>query len=58
MRKAASFEGVPLCPETAVCLEVLQNLVKAGTIRPEEKVVVFNTGAAQKYLECLEEPKG
>jgi threonine synthase len=58
MRKAASLEGVPLCPETAVCLEVLQNLVKAGTIHPEEKVVVFNTGAAQKYLECLEEPKG
>ena len=58
MKKAASLEGIPLCPETAVCLSVLQNLVQLGTIRPEEKVVVFNTGAAQKYLECLAEPGG
>jgi len=57
MRKACSLEGISLCPETAVCLEVLTGLVKEGKVKPDEKIVVFNTGAAQKYLECLEEPK-
>ncbi len=56
MQKAASLEGIPLCPETAVCLSVLQNLIQSGSIRQDEKVIVFNTGAFQKYLECLLEP--
>ncbi len=56
MRKASSAEGISLCPETAVCLEVLTRLVKEGRIKRHEKIVVFNTGAAQKYLECLDEP--
>lgn len=53
MRKAASAEGISLCPETAVCLDVLQRLVDTGEVRPDEKVVVFNTGSATKYLEAL-----
>jgi threonine synthase len=28
--------------------------VKSGEIDPEETVVVFNTGAAQKYVEAME----
>jgi threonine synthase len=53
MRRAASLEGVSLCPESAVCLDCLESLVKSGKVRPDEEVVVFNTGAAQKYPEAV-----
>jgi threonine synthase len=53
MRRAASLEGISLCPESAVCLDVLERLVREGVIRREEKVVVYNTGAAQKYPEVV-----
>ena len=55
MRLAASSEGIAICPETAVCLGVLEQLVEAGGIDRNERVVVFNTGAAQKYPEAVEE---
>jgi threonine synthase len=53
MRAAARDEGLALCPEAAVCLDVLAALVAEGRVRPDERVVVFNTGAAQKYGEVL-----
>ncbi len=54
MRLANRLEGIALCPEAAACIGVLDGLVKEGTIDPEEQVVVFNTGAAQKYVEAIE----
>jgi threonine synthase len=53
MREACRLEGVSMCPESAVCLDCLERLVKAGRVRPDEDVVVFNTGAAQKYPEVV-----
>jgi threonine synthase len=53
MRRATSLEGIAVCPESAVCLDCLAKLVAAGQVRPEEEVVVFNTGAAQKYPEAV-----
>jgi threonine synthase len=53
MRVAAKTEGLSLCPEAAACLGVLEAAVKAGEILPDQTVVVFNTGAAQKYVEAL-----
>jgi threonine synthase len=53
MRRAASLEGISVCPETAVCLDCLETLVADGRVRPDEEVVVFNTGAAQKYPEAV-----
>src|SRR5262245_35836008 len=53
MRRASALEGIGLCPESAACLAALAGLVRRGTIRREERVVVCNTGAAQKYVECL-----
>jgi threonine synthase len=53
MRRVASSEGVAICPETAVCFDCLQRLVQQGDITAEETVVVFNTGAAQKYVEAV-----
>jgi threonine synthase len=53
MKRASSAEGISICPETAICLDVLEKLLAAGDIRRDEEVVVFNTGAATKYLEAL-----
>jgi threonine synthase len=54
MERACALEGIALCPETAACLAVLEGLVRRGTLAPGDEVVVFNTGAAQKYVELLE----
>jgi threonine synthase len=53
MRRAATAEGVSLCPESAVCLDVLAELRATGVVGAGEEVVVFNTGAAQKYPEAV-----
>ena len=53
MRRGMSLEGVSLCPETAVCLDALEMLVQQGKVKRDEEVVVFNTGAAQKYPEAV-----
>ena len=53
MRRASALEGIAICPETAACLDGLQQLVSAGQVRPGDRVLIFNTGAAQKYIETL-----
>ncbi len=53
MRRGISLEGISLCPETAVCLDCLEQLAASGGVRPDEEIVVFNTGAAQKYPEAV-----
>jgi threonine synthase len=53
MERVARLEGIGICPETAVCFDCLEQLVAAGRIGPDEEVVVFNTGAAQKYPEVV-----
>ena len=55
MRLAASSDGIAICPETAVCLGVLERLLESGGIDRKERVVVLNTGAAQKYPEAVRE---
>ena len=54
MQLANSKEGIAVCPETAVCLGVLDQLMGQGKIQPKDRVLVFNTGAAQKYPESVE----
>ena len=53
MRRVIGKEGVSICPETAVCFDCLEQLQASGQVKPEEEVVVFNTGAAQKYPEVV-----
>jgi threonine synthase len=55
MKLASSKEGIALCPEAAVCLGALDVLVKRGAIQRDERIVLFNTGAAQKYPETISE---
>jgi threonine synthase len=53
MRRASSAEGISICPETAVCFDVLERMIAQGEVKADETVVVFNTGAAPKYLEAM-----
>jgi len=53
MRQATTLEGISLCPEAAACLGVLERALREGFIHPDETVVLFNTAAAQKYVEVL-----
>jgi threonine synthase len=53
MQCVSSLEGICICPETAICFDCLETLIAAGRIRHEDEVVVFNTGAAQKYSEVM-----
>lgn len=53
MRRVASLEGIAICPETAVCFDALEKLVGDSCIGRDEEIVVFNTGAAQKYIETV-----
>jgi threonine synthase len=53
MRSVAALEGIAICPETAVCFDCLARLREEGKIGEGEEVVVFNTGAAQKYPEAV-----
>jgi threonine synthase len=55
MKKAITLEGLAICPETAVCFSALERLLARGEIKPHERIVVFNTGAAQKYPEAVHE---
>lgn len=53
LRKSIGLEGLSFCPETAVCFDCLETLVASGEIKSHEDVVVFNTGAVQKYPEMV-----
>jgi threonine synthase len=53
MRRVAEREGIAICPETAVCFDVLETLRADGRVGADDEVVVFNTGAAQKYPEAV-----
>ena len=53
MKTGMETEGISFCPETAVCLASLSSLVSRGKVGAGHRVVVFNTGAAQKYQEVL-----
>jgi threonine synthase len=51
-REVGAAEGIFPAPEGAACYAALKRLLAAGTIRPEESVVLFNTSTGLKYLEC------
>lgn len=55
MELGNSSEGIAICPETAVCLGAMNAMRQTGEIDTGEKIVVFNTGAVQKYPESIAE---
>lgn len=54
VREIGSAEGMFCAPEGAACLPALKKLIADGFIKEGETVVIFNTGAGVKYLECFE----
>ena len=48
----ASEEGVFAAPEGAACVAALPKLLASGFLKPEERVVVVNTGTGLQYLEA------
>jgi threonine synthase len=53
--EVGAAEGLFVSPEGAACCAALKRLKRAGWIQLDEKIVVFNTGAGLKYLECFAE---
>jgi len=49
MKLAVSSEGIGVCPESAACVGAAETLRGSGWIKPDEEVLIFNCGAAQKY---------
>ncbi len=49
IRIAARMEGMNLCPEAAVGLAGLRNLIEMGEIDYDEEVVLINTGSGARY---------
>jgi threonine synthase len=47
-------EGLSICPESAACLGALEQLRAEDWIKGGDQVVIFNTGAAQKYPEAMQ----
>jgi threonine synthase len=53
-RHWASVEGIFAAPEGAASLVAYQKLLASGFFSAEDKVVLFNTGSAHKYLDMIE----
>lgn len=51
--EVGAAEGIFAAPEGAACLPALKYLLERGTVSRDERVVLFNTGAGVKYLECF-----
>ncbi len=53
VKEIGSATGIFTAPEGAACLPALRKLIADGFITAGERVVIFNTGAGVKYLECF-----
>src|ERR1700674_1144753 len=51
-RELASLEGIYAAPEGAATVIASRKLAASGWIKPEETVVLFNTGTGYKYSEA------
>jgi len=52
-REIGAAEGIFCAPEGAACLPALRKLMAEGKVTPDDRVVLFNTGAGLKYLEAF-----
>jgi threonine synthase len=53
-RHWAKVEGIFAAPEGAASLVAYQKLRANGFFKPEDTVVLFNTGSGLKYLDVLD----
>lgn len=50
-RQMAHREGIFAAPEGAATLAGLSRLAKSGWVKPDERIVLFNTGTGLKYIQ-------
>lgn len=50
-KQLARMEGIFAAPEGAATLAALHELIKQNWLRPDEQIVLFNTGSGLKYLD-------
>jgi threonine synthase len=48
----ATDEGIFAAPEGGACVAALKVLLANGFLKPEERIVIYNTGTGLKYLEA------
>jgi threonine synthase len=53
-RELARMEGIFAAPEGGACVPALRKLLARGDVKPDESVVLFNTGSGIKYLDAFE----
>ena len=46
-------EGIFAAPEGGACVAALKKLLANGFLKPDERIVLYNTGAGLKYLEAF-----
>jgi threonine synthase len=51
-KELASEEGIFAAPEGAATVSAVRKLASLGWLKPEETVVLFNTGTGYKYAEA------
>jgi threonine synthase len=53
VKEIGAAEGLFVAPEGAACLPALRMMIEQDLVKETERVVIFNTGAGVKYLECF-----
>jgi threonine synthase len=48
----ARLEGMFVAPEGAACVAAVRRLIQTSFLSPNERIVIYNTGAGLKYLEA------
>jgi threonine synthase len=52
-KEIGSAEGIFCAPEGAACLPALKQLMADGSVKSDERIVLFNTGSGVKYVESF-----
>jgi threonine synthase len=54
-KELARTEGIFAAPEGGACVPALRKLLERGDVKPDEKVVLFNTGSGIKYIDVFDQ---
>jgi threonine synthase len=49
--RLAGDEGIFAAPEGAACVPAAERLIREGFLKPDDRIVIYNTGSGLKYLE-------
>ena len=57
VRELSQQQGIYVCPEAGAVWRACRKLAAEGWLRPDERIVLFNTGAGLKYNHLFPPPK-